>query len=352
RVVFNDTQLVVEVLTVAAQFVVDDGLGALVALDAFTGEHLHVDHGADHARGHAQRSVLHVGRLFTEDGAQQFFFRRELGFALRGHLADQHVIGTDFRPDIHDAGIVQTVQLGFREVADVAGDFLRPELGVTRDDGQFLDMDRGVAVVCNDLLGNKDGVLEVVAVPGHEGDQHVLTEGQFAQVGRRAVSQHVTTCHQVAAIHDRALIDVGVLVGTGVLGEVVNIHTDFTGDVFVIVHTNHDTLGVDVVHHAAATRLHRGAGVDGHRALDAGADQRLFRTQAGYGLTLHVGAHQSPVRVVVLEEGNQRCGHGHDLRRSNVHVVNVFRRGHERFTSLTASHQVVDKTAFFVELRV
>src|SRR5690606_9358750 len=100
------------------------------------------------------------------------------------------------------------------------------------------------------------------------------------------------------------------------------------------------------------SRLHRGAGVDGHRALDAGADQRLFRTQAGYGLTLHVGAHQSPVRVVVLEEGNQRSGHGHDLRRSNVHVVNVFRRGHERFTSLTASHQVVDKTAFFVQLGV
>src|SRR5690606_4628521 len=35
-IVFNNTQLVIQVLTIAAQFVVDNGLGALVAFDAFT----------------------------------------------------------------------------------------------------------------------------------------------------------------------------------------------------------------------------------------------------------------------------------------------------------------------------
>src|SRR5690606_8684280 len=87
-------------------------------------------------------------------------------------------------------------------------------------------------------------------------------------------------------------------------------------------------------------------------ALDARADQRLFGAQAGYGLTLHVGAHERTVRVVVLEERNQRRRHRHDLRRRHVHVVNVFRRGHERFTGLAARHQVVDETAFFIELGV
>ena len=46
RVGLDDAQLVVQVEAEALELVVDDLLGALVALDAFTGEDLHVDHGA------------------------------------------------------------------------------------------------------------------------------------------------------------------------------------------------------------------------------------------------------------------------------------------------------------------
>ncbi len=74
---------------------------------------------------------------------------------------------------------------------DVAGDFLGAELGVTGHDRQFLDVDRGVAVFGHHALGDQDRVFEVVAVPGHEGDQHVLAEGQFAHVGGGAVGHHV-----------------------------------------------------------------------------------------------------------------------------------------------------------------
>jgi hypothetical protein len=42
----DDAQLVVQVQAEALELVVDDLLGALVALDAFAGEDLHVDHGA------------------------------------------------------------------------------------------------------------------------------------------------------------------------------------------------------------------------------------------------------------------------------------------------------------------
>jgi hypothetical protein len=45
----DDAQLVVQVQAEALELVVDDLLGALVALDAFAGEHLHVDDGADGA---------------------------------------------------------------------------------------------------------------------------------------------------------------------------------------------------------------------------------------------------------------------------------------------------------------
>ena len=40
-------------------------------------------------------------------------------------------------------------------------------------------------------LGDEDRVLEVVAVPGHERDAHVLAEGQFTHVRGRAVREDV-----------------------------------------------------------------------------------------------------------------------------------------------------------------
>src|SRR5690606_19080181 len=119
---------------------------------------------------------------------------------------------------------------------------------------------------------------------------------------------------------------------TGVLDEVVDIHTDFTGHVLIIVHTNHDTLGVDVIDDAATYGLYRRTRVDRNGALDTGTDQWLFRTQARHGLALHVGTHQGPVGVIVLQEGDQRCGNGHDLRRRDVHVMHVRRRSQHGFT--------------------
>ena len=190
-VAFDDAQLVVQVQAEALQLVVDDLLGALVADDAFTGEHLHVDHGTDHARRHAQRSVLHVGRFFAEDRAQQLLFRGQLGLALRRDLTDQHVAGLHFGADVDDARFIQTRQLVFSQVRDVAGDFFRAQFGVAGNHRQFLDVDRGVAVVLDDVFRDQDRVLEVQAVPRHERHQHVLAQCQFAQVGRGAVGDDV-----------------------------------------------------------------------------------------------------------------------------------------------------------------
>jgi hypothetical protein len=114
---------------------------------------------------------------------------------------------------------------------DVAGDLLGSELGVAGDDGEFLDVDRGEAVVGDHALGDEDRVLEVVAVPGHEADQHVLAERELAQVGGSAVGHHVAAGDQVAHLHHRALVDVGVLVGTGVLDQVVDVDADSPGRV-------------------------------------------------------------------------------------------------------------------------
>ena len=194
-------------------------------------------------------------------------------------------------------------------------------------------------------LGDQDRVLEVVAVPRHERDQHVLAERELAHVGRGAVGDHVALGDLLALLHDRALVDVGVLVRARVLGEVVDVHADFARHGLVVVHAHHDAARVDVVDHAAAQRDDAGARVDRRGALDARADQRLLGAQAGHRLALHVGAHQRAVGVVVLEERDQRGRHRHDLRRRDVHVLDLLGRLQLELVLEAARHQLVGELA-------
>src|SRR5207342_2816871 len=138
---FEDAELVVEVLLDALDLGLLDLARTLVLLDAVAGEHLHVDDGAVHAGRHAQRAVLHVRGLLAEDRAEELFFRRQLRFALRRDLADQDVAGAHFGADVHHAGLVEAVQRLLGDVRDVGGDFLRAELRVAGDGGEFLDVD-------------------------------------------------------------------------------------------------------------------------------------------------------------------------------------------------------------------
>ena len=93
-------------------------------------------------------------------------------------------------------------------------------------------------------------------------------------------------------------------------------------------------------------------GVHRDGALDAGADERLLRAQAGHRLPLHVRAHQRAVRVVVLEERDQRSGHRHDLRRRDVHVLDVLRRLQRELVLVAARHERIDELALLVEAGV
>ena len=240
-------------------------------------------------------------------------------------------------------------ELVLRQVRDVAGDFLGAQLGVARHDHQLLDVDRGVAVFGDHAFADEDRVLEVVAVPGHERDQHVLAERQLADVGRGAVGDDVLGVDLVAALDDRALVDVRVLVRALVLDQVVDVDADLARHRFLVVDADDDAVGVDVVDDAAALGGDDGARVLRGDALDAGADERLFRTQRRNGLALHVRAHERAVRIVVLEERHQRGGDRDDLRRRDVHVLDPLGRGQHRFAVVARRDQLVDQLAFGVE---
>src|SRR5581483_6659966 len=251
---FQDAELIVEVLLDALDLHLLDLQRTLVLLDAVAREHGDVDDGAVHARRHAQRAVLHVRRLLAEDRAQELLFRRQLALALRRDLADEDVARLDLGTDVDHARLVEPRERLLADVRDVGRDFLRTELGVARLDREFLDVDRRVAVFLDDAFGDQDRVLEVVAVPGHERDEHVLAERELAQVGRGPVGEHVAPGDHVADVDERLLVHARVMVRARVIGQRVDVDARVVVADLVLVDAHDDAAGVDLVDHASAAR--------------------------------------------------------------------------------------------------
>ena len=135
------------------------------------------------------------------------------------------------------------------DVRDVARDFLGPELRVARLDLELLDVDRRVVVVLHHALGDQDRVLEVVAAPRHERDEHVAAERELAQLGARAVGQHLALGHALPDADDRPLVDAGVLVRALELGQAVDVGAHLARQAFGLaaLDAHDDALAVDVV---------------------------------------------------------------------------------------------------------
>src|SRR5215469_6510573 len=340
HVAVENRLLVVAVLGEPLDLLALDRQRALVLVDAVAVEHAHLDDRALHARRHAQRRVAHVRRLLAEDRAQELLFRRHRALALRRDLAAQDVAGVDFRADVDDARLVEVLERLFRHVRDVAGDLLGAELGVARHHLEFLDVDGREHVVLDDALGQEDRVLEVVAVPRHEGDEDVAAERELAEVGRGTVGDDVAARHRVTHLHQRTLVDAGVLVGALELHQPIDVDARLRR-VELLGRADNDTGGVDLVDDAGAARRDRGARVAGDHALHAGADERRLGAHERHRLALHVRAHQRAVRVVVLEERNERGRDRHELLRRHVHVVDLVRRDHQHVARVTADHEFV-----------
>ena len=140
-----------------------DAGGQLVA--AVAALHPDVDDLAGLTVRNLQRCVTHLAGLLAEDGPQETLLRGELGLALRGDLADQHVTGRHLGAHAHNAQLVEVGEDLVGQVRDVAGDLLGTQLGVAGVDRVLVDVDRREDVVLDQALREDDGVLEVVALP-------------------------------------------------------------------------------------------------------------------------------------------------------------------------------------------
>ena len=68
-----------------------------------------------------------------------------------------------------------------------------------------------------------DGVLVVVALPRHEGDEQVLAQRQLAVVGRGTVGEDVALVDLLALVDEGLLVDARVLVGPAELVQPVDL---------------------------------------------------------------------------------------------------------------------------------
>src|SRR5699024_10859574 len=247
-----------------------------------TAEHAHTDDLAGLTVRHLQGGVADLAGLLTEDGTQQALLRGQLGLALGRDLADQDVAVDDLGADTDDAPVVEVGQDLIADVGDLPGDLFRTQLGVPGVDLVLLDVDRGHDVVLHQTLGEDDGVLVVVALPGHVRHEEVLAQRHFAPVRGRTVGQYIALLDPCALMDDRALVEARALVGTLEL-------THAVGPARAVVGHDGDVVGRDVLDDTGLLRQHDLAGVGGGTVLHAGTDERGLGAQQRHGLALHVG---------------------------------------------------------------
>ena len=200
-----------------------------------------------------------------------------------------------------------------------------------------------------------DGVFEVVAAPRHERHQDVAAQSQLAHLGARTVGQHVALLHPLALVHDRLLVDAGVLVGALELGELIDVGAHFARKLPFLAaafHAHDDAFAIHRIDHAGALADDHGAGIARGDALHAGADVRRFGAQQRNRLALHVRSHQRAVGVVVLEERNQAGRHRDQLLRADVHVLDFVDVLQHEVAGLAGVDQLRHDVALFIELHV
>ena len=161
-------------------------------------------------------------------------------------------------------------------------------------------MNRGEHIVLDEALGDQDRIFEVVAVPGHEGDQHIAAQCQLTEIGRRAVGDDIALGNDVADLGQRTLVDAGVLVGTLELLQRIDIDAGALIDGLIFVGVDDDAGAVDLIDDAGAPGNDGGARIPSHGFFHTGADQRRLGADQRHRLALHVRAHERTVGVIVL----------------------------------------------------
>ena len=150
------------------------------------------------AMGNLERRVPYLTGLLSKNRAEKPLFCRKLRLPLRSNLSYQDVSGAHLCADPDDSSLVQIFQGIVSHTWNVAGNLLRPELGVTSLRLIFLNVDGCIHVVLYKALAQENGILVVVAFPRHKSDERILSESHLSVGSRRTVRNHVSCLHAVS----------------------------------------------------------------------------------------------------------------------------------------------------------
>ena len=153
---------------------------------------------------------------------------------------------------------------------------------------------------------------------------------------------------------DRLLGDAGVLVRALELRHRVDVRAHLLADLSSCSLSTRTTMRwrVDVVDGAGAARHDHRARIARRDVLHAGADKRRARAQQRHRLALHVRSHQRAVRVVVLEERDERGGDRDELLRRDVDELDGVARRQDEVAGLARVDAFLDQVAVVVDLGV
>ena len=110
-------------------------------------------------------------------------------------------------------------------------------------------------ILTYNTLVKHDGILVVVTLPRHVGNQQVLTQCQLSVFGRVAFGQNLALYYPIALITDRTEVDGHILVGTTELGNTVFFESRLEADellVFCTVIENTDGGSIYILNNTAA----------------------------------------------------------------------------------------------------
>ena len=200
----------------------------------------------------------------------------------------------------------------------------------------------GIYVLLYQSLRKKNCILVVVAFPGHESDQGVLTKCKLTLGGGRTICDNLS-CLNVVTLEDNGLLVVAVgLVGTGELGQMILFR-------LTVIIIDGDHVRCNVINGTCLLSDNADTRVNGGLHLHASTyDGRLGKEQ-GHCLTLHVGSHQRTVRIVVLKERDEgRCNGEYHLRR-HVHVVKHRLGISLGFLAITTGYHVTNEMSVLIQ---
>ena len=240
--------------------------------------------------------------------------------------------------DANQAILIEVLGGFLADIRDVRGQLLLTPFRVAHLQAVLRHVQRSEHILANNAIGDHDGVLKVVSLPWHEGHLHVLTEGELTGLGGVTLHQDVSLLDAHAFAHNGLQVDARALVGLGKLGDVVDFHVVFEGhQAVILIHlvADVDFVAIHVFHHTVSLCRDQHSAVAGHLSFQTSSNDGAVGAHQWHRLTHHVGSHQRPVGVVVLEERNEGRRDGGDLVGCYVDVLDLLWR-HQREVALKA----------------